>query len=162
MAGLHAILYRVDRAAERLPVERPSTLRGPDGKPVDATIDDLSLTGCKLAVPASAAIEQEVMIGLAGVGIRTARVVWSEADQIGCEFDTPLTNAELQTVQFARTVEEGRFPSLPTQIVDAPEDSAGTPRLAPVARLAIIGGLATASWALVGGIATAGYLLIAN
>lgn len=162
MAGLQATLYRIERTAERLPVERPSTLRGPDGKPIDATIEDLSITGCRLTLPASASIDEEVMIGLAGVGIRAARVVWSRSGQFGCAFDKPLTMAELQLAQFARTVEDGRFPPLPALPELAPRDFQAAAEFPPIVRLAVIGGLASASWALVGSAAIAGYLLIAG
>lgn len=80
---------------------------------IDAMIDNLSISGCRLTIPASASIDEDVMIGLAGVGIRSARVVWSGAGHMGCAFDKPLTMAEFQQAQFVQTVAEGRFPSHP-------------------------------------------------
>lgn len=162
MAGLQATLYQYSRTAERLPVERPSTLRSEDGKPIDATIEDLSITGCRLTLPTDASIGDDVMIGLAGVGIRSAMVIWSDANQVGCAFDKPLTMAEFQTVQFAQTVAEGRFPAPPSQPSHDLAYTQSTSKLPPAARLAIIFGLATASWALIGGIAAAGYFIFAG
>ncbi len=162
MAGLQATLYQIDRGAERLNVERPSTLRGRDGKPVDATIEDLSITGCRLTLPDSETIGEYVMIGLAGVGIRSAQVIWSEANNIGCAFDKPLTAAELETVQVAQTVAAGHFPAPPVLILPNLEDIAETPKLPLHMRVGIIIGLALASWVLVGGFVAAGYLLFAN
>lgn len=162
MAGLLATLYHYNRAAERLPVERPSTLRRADGKPIDATIEDLSVTGCRLTLPPNEKIVEDVMIGLAGVGIRSARVIWSEASQIGCAFDEPLTMAELEQIQFAQTVASGRFPTPAAQPAYAPEETSATPKFTPAVRLGIIVTLAIASWALIGAVATAGYLLFAG
>ena len=162
MAGLPAPLYQFDRSAERLSVERPSTLRGPDGMPVDATIEDLSTTGCRLSLHDTESIGEYVMIGLAGVGIRSAQVIWSEADRIGCAFDKPLTAAELETVKVAQTVAAGHFPAPPVLIQPTLSDIAETPKLPVRTRVGIIVGLALASWALVGGIAAVGYMLFAN
>lgn len=162
MAGLQATHYHVDRTAERLTMARPSTLRGADGKPIDATIDNLSVTGCQLTVPAWADIHTDVVVGLAGVGIRSARVIWSEADHIGCAFHTPLTLAELQQAQFPQTVEEGRFPALPALPEHGTIEVPAKFDYAVTGLVIAVGGLAIAAWALIGGVATAGYLLLAN
>lgn len=160
MPATHAALYRIERTEDRVPVARPSTLRGPNGDPGDVLIEDLSTTGCRLATATDHAIGDEVMIGLAGVGIRQAQVVWAEEGHIGCAFDEPLSLNDIQKTRFAETVAEGRFGNLPTAAEEDAEDGAQGSDFSPRMRLAIIGSLAVASWLAIGGVAAAGLALV--
>ena len=105
-AAIATQLHRTGRAADRLTVDRASTLRGDRNDPVDATIENISLTGCRLHTAADLQIGEVVAIGLAGVGMRSSRVVHATDGRFGCSFDIPLTDAELQETLVANTVTE--------------------------------------------------------
>lgn len=100
---IRALLWDSRRSSERHNVERLSTVRN-EGIPSDVAIDNLSLTGFHLS-GISALMEGDVInIGLAGVGIREARVVWTGEDAAGCSFSIPITTAEFEQTISANTV----------------------------------------------------------
>ncbi|WP_176592680.1 PilZ domain-containing protein [Sphingobium sp. EM0848] len=145
-------MQRLQRKFDRHPLNRASTLRSDDGKPVDVLLENMSLTGFKISTSADLAIGEAVIIGLAGVGVRSARVVWSENGQAGCAFDQPLTALELEETEKAQTVITGAFRS------EAGDDGAVpdmlfagmatpvSPRLRSRYRLALIMFATVASW----------------
>lgn len=93
--GLVAYLYRDSRWAERHQVERDATLRDPDWSPIDITVDNLSEGGFRATVNADLPVGAEIGLGLAGIGLRAARIVRRTDSSYGCEFLTPLTGSEL-------------------------------------------------------------------
>ena len=119
-ALINETLDRLKRTSERLAVKRASTLRARDGLPMDVTIEDISLTGCRVRAPVHFAAGEELMIGLAGVGIRSCSVVWSDYGEIGCEFDVPLTSSELEETRIAKTLRHGNFNSVAFPVIHAP------------------------------------------
>jgi len=94
--GLVAYLYPDARWAERHQVERDATLRDPDWSPIDVTVEDLSESGFRVTAAADLPVGAEIGLGLAGIGLRQARVARRAENLYGCEFLVPLTAAELQ------------------------------------------------------------------
>lgn len=157
---MRATLYRLERSSERLAIGRPSTLRGPDGKPVDVRIEDLSATGCRLGIPFSLQADEEVMIGLPGVGMRSARVIWTEAGQAGLAFADPISFTDVEETRAADPLMHVDFRTLPSlsAITRLDTEGAFTPRL----RLGLILTAAVGSWIIMTGIGKMGYFLLAS
>lgn len=105
---IRALMWDSRRSSERHNVERLSTVRS-GGVPSDVTIDNLSLTGFHLS-GVSALIEGDVInIGLAGVGIREAQVIWTGDGAAGCSFSVPITTTEFEQTISANTVVSAVF-----------------------------------------------------
>ena len=158
---MRATLYRLERTSERLPVGRASTLRGADGDPIDVRIEDLSTTGCRLKTPMSVEIDEEIMIGLPGVGMRAARIIWQQEDEVGCAFTAPLAYGEVEATRTSKTLTHVDFQtrsSPPIAMALAVERRGLSTR----ASLAIILMSAVASWGLVAGLAGVAYALVAH
>lgn len=95
--GIVAQLYRDARHGERYPVALEATLRDAGPVPFDAAIEDLSVSGFRVSAPAELTVGDEIAIGIAGIGVRKARVARSDGTVHGCEFLLPLTNPQLAT-----------------------------------------------------------------
>jgi hypothetical protein len=121
---------------------------------MDVLVEDVSATGCRLSGVRDLGLHEAVLIGLAGLGARPARVVWAQDGQAGCHFDVPLSAAELERAQEAGVVVRSLFPltmspGKPTDMNLAGEPGAPTPR----ARLIVICLAAMASWLILGAVA---------
>ena len=104
----NAKLYRETRAAQRYPSELDSTVRqGSD--PLDATVLDLSTHGFAIEAAEELKVGENISIGLSGIGVRTARIVWQEAGRFGCEFKQPLQHFEVAGAFSASTVVAAPF-----------------------------------------------------
>lgn len=155
---MRAKVYRRERTSERLPVGRASTLRGSDGDPIDVRIADLSTTGCRLSTPLPVEIDEEIMIGLPGVGMRPARVIWQQEGEAGCAFIAPLAFADVEATQISETLRHVNFGTRPTPSIsfDVPYEG---DLVSPRARLLTILAAATAAWGLMSAIVCAGYFI---
>lgn len=159
MSAMHATLYRMERSSERLAIGRASTLRGSDGEPVDVQIDDLSATGCRLSIDVALAINEEVVVGLPGVGMRRGRIIWTEANQAGLAFNDPISLVDVEETRTSvplTHVDFRRLPSPPAIADPAIQEERFTPRRS----LAIIFVAALAAWGIVGAAGAAVYLLL--
>jgi hypothetical protein len=153
-------LHRTDRRDDRHELGRVSTLRGEDGRPLDVLLDDISETGLRIS-QAPALVEGEgVVIGIAGVGTRSANVVWSTDGTAGCELHAPLSREELDITQRIRaTVAE--FPG--TIAIAVPQEDVGAFRRLPFrTRMAVIAASMAGGWLIVGAVAFVGWKLIAR
>ena len=144
-------MQRLQRNSKRHQLNRTSTLRSEDGRPVDVILENMSITGFKIFTEVEIAVGEAIVIGLAGVGVRSAKVVWSENGHAGCAFDSPLTWLELQETEKARTVIEATFPThlVPTDAALMMDDlTIASTRLPSPYRLAAIIVASVASWGL--------------
>jgi hypothetical protein len=151
--GLVAYLYRDGRWAERHPLERDATLRDPDWSPIDVTVEDLSEGGFRVTASTELAIGAEIGLGLAGIGMRQARVVRRTKSLYGCEFLVPLTNSELRAALAGPPTAPIALP-FDAPALEAEEHPERLPLL--MRALAIVGG-AVLAWAIVLGL---GWLLV--
>ena len=110
--SVHATLYSGDRGAERLAFDRSSTLRTEGDTPVDVLIENVSLTGFRLRAPAMLATHQDIRVGMPGIGIRSAHVIWTDQGTVGCMFDRPLGQPELDTVMAFDSAVVAELPEL--------------------------------------------------
>ena len=120
--------------------------------PRDVLLHDLSETGCRVAGLTGAARYDHVMIGLAGLGPRPARVIWTHGDQAGCHFDEPLTDDAVALAQRGGKVIEAQFSR---DLAPPPSQPATTPYSART-RLAVMVAAAALGWALLVAIAWIG------
>lgn len=89
------VLGDIDRrGAIRFDADSPSTLRTPDGIPIDVTVENFSRTGFRFVTEVDFPIGTLVSLGLSGAGARAARIVRRRGDSYGCAFMKPLTSEE--------------------------------------------------------------------
>ena len=84
------------RGAVRFLVQSETTVRGMDGRPFDAVVENFSRTGFLFTAEVELAPGTLIWIGLSGAGAREAKVVWQEGARHGCEFLMPLGRRDLQ------------------------------------------------------------------
>ncbi len=84
------------RGAVRFLVNRETTVRGMDGRPFDAVVENFSRTGFLFKADVELPEGTLIWIGMSGAGAREARVVWREGQRHGCEFLMPLGQRDLQ------------------------------------------------------------------
>ncbi len=149
---IHALLWHGDRSLRTL-LQRRTTLRDAEGKPTDVVLENLSLTGFRMSSTEPLASGQSIMIGLEGVGVRSAKVVWVDDDVAGCEFDHPITDAEMDGTIHANVIVENRFgssePSAEPQV-----EIVNVPYASSRRRFTIVLGAAIVSWGMIAAIAT--------
>lgn len=89
---------RKGRRAERLPVELGAGLRRRGGSRVTVQVLDLSTNGFRVAAQLGLCNGADVWLWLPGLEPWHARVVWTESEIVGCEFERPLHPAVLEMV----------------------------------------------------------------
>lgn len=90
------ILGDIDRrGAIRFDADSPSTLRSPDGEPIDVAVDDFSRTGFRFTADVDLPIGTLVSLGLSGAGSRAARIMRKRDHSYGCAFMKALTDEEI-------------------------------------------------------------------
>ena len=89
------MMNRDARKAARRDARAASTLRSDGMHATDVSVLDLSETGIRIATPATLEIGQEISIGLAGVGARSAHVAWARDGGYGCAFAVKLEPEEV-------------------------------------------------------------------
>ncbi|NYT42750.1 PilZ domain-containing protein [Sphingomonas sp. R-74633] len=90
------ILGDIDRrGAIRFDADSPSTVRAPDGAPIDVQVEDFSRTGFRFASDLDLPVGTLVSLGLSGAGSRAAKVVRRNGSTYGCAFMKALTEEEI-------------------------------------------------------------------
>lgn len=90
------ILGDIDRRGSiRLDVDSPSTLRAPDGQPLDVVVDDFSRTGFHFTANVDLPIGTLVSLGLAGAGSRAAKIMRRRDNGYGCAFMKSLSHDDI-------------------------------------------------------------------
>jgi len=91
------ILGDIDRrGAIRFDADSPSTLRAPDGKPIDVTVEDFSRTGFRFVADIDLPIGTLVSLGLSGAGSRVARILRRQGNSYGCAFMAALSPEDIE------------------------------------------------------------------
>ena len=85
-----AAIERRDGARLVVQISR-ATMRGHGAAPVDATLFDVSVYGCRLRSEAAPADDERVWLRLDGSLPIAATVMWRQEDMVGCRFDTPIS-----------------------------------------------------------------------
>lgn len=130
--------------AQRLSVEATSTLRMTDRRPITITVVNYSETGCQVLAEGNLA-DRSVVIGLAGAGSVSGRVVWSREGRHGIAFDRKISAEDM-----ARAFTGTEVISLRAEILPS---SADEPALEPYSyrtRVALVLSLGTGAWVALG------------
>jgi hypothetical protein len=91
------VLGDVDaRGAVRFHVDRATTMRGMDGAPFDVIVDNFSRTGFLFTSNVELPLGTLVSVGLAGPGVREAKVIRRDGERYGCEFLMPLLHRDME------------------------------------------------------------------
>lgn len=102
--ALAAKLYLDARSSERFDVGVDATLRGVDMLPIDVLVVNLSSTGCAIETPARLEKGAAVRLGLGQAGICEAKIVRRQGKIYGCEFVSPMSQADVAKALSADTV----------------------------------------------------------
>jgi hypothetical protein len=98
------------RRGERPAYGRTGTLRIGDNAASEVIVQDLSREGCRIETDAPVTPSMRVLIGLPGVGIVGARVIWHSSKGYGCLFDDPLPPGSITAAFSATNVRRLRHP----------------------------------------------------
>jgi len=147
MSGaIHATIAKAERESERQSMDRITTVRRDDHKPLDVAIIDISQEGCKIEGAVNFSVDDMVSIGLPGLGCISGRVVWSQNGQCGVAFFGRLEQHEIALIRDAQTVVGGSFQQF--DYYDNTMARGREKRLPPWASALVIFLAAVASWAL--------------
>jgi len=110
-AELSQIPISDGRKAERRIVNLAGALRESGAKTLKIVVLDVSLGGFKAETPEPREEGSEVWLKLSGFEAKRSRVVWTNGKDIGCEFEWPLHQRELDQIVSppARRVPKGVF-----------------------------------------------------
>ena len=143
--ALLATLHDHRRAAERQALDADATLRI-DGRPLDALIANISMSGCLFVCSERLDVGDTVTIGIAGIGRRRVQIVRALGARYGAEFEVPLDQVEID----AAVAEPGEVVvSFPMPIAEpsvGEEEPSRAGKLLPPVRLVVVVGLAVLSW----------------
>ncbi|HEX5181623.1 MAG TPA: PilZ domain-containing protein [Allosphingosinicella sp.] len=97
-AELSQIPITDGRKAERRIVNLAGALREDGTKTLRIVVLDISLGGFKADAPEPIEEGSEVWLKLSGFEAKRSRVVWTNGKDIGCEFEWPLHQRELDQI----------------------------------------------------------------
>ena len=86
------------RQSPRRVVNLAAALREAGAKSLPVVVLDVSLGGFKAEAPEPLEEGAEVWLKLPGCEARRSRVIWAKEKDIGCEFEQPLHQAELDLI----------------------------------------------------------------
>ncbi len=130
--------------ADRVAIDRPSTLRAPERVPLDIAIEDLSARGFRFVVGQKLRVGMIVRVGLCGAGVQDARIVRCDGMTYGCAFLEPLSTARMATAFTAAAVVQGPFAATGP----AAAQVATSDRWPGAVRLAVLIGASALLWAV--------------
>jgi hypothetical protein len=97
-AELSQIPVSDGRKAERRIVNLAGALRESGARTLKIVVIDISLGGFKADTPEPLEEGSEVWLKLSGFEAKRSRVVWTNGKEIGCEFEWPLHQRELDLI----------------------------------------------------------------
>jgi len=83
------------RKAERRIVNLAAALREAGARNNPVVVHDISVGGFKAAAPEPVEMGAEVWLKLPGFELKRSRVVWTNGNEVGCEFESPLHPSEI-------------------------------------------------------------------
>lgn len=105
---------REERRADRVPVRLMTSHAGGN---YPLTLVNLSTTGMLLNSPRPLRLGDQVQVDLPQIGMTTAKVMWNDTDEYGCQFVQPIPEAVVFEAEMAskrnrhRPVERRRVPA---------------------------------------------------
>lgn len=98
---LHSVYRRTDdarRAPRQVVFVSDTELQAPGEAPAPSELLDVSVYGCRLALPEGREVGERVWLRLLGSPPIPATVVWSENGLAGCRFDAPVDRQLVRTL----------------------------------------------------------------
>jgi len=152
--------------ADRVGLERVSTLRDVSDVPTDVVIKNLSRSGCLFQYDGVLPPGCRISLGIAGIGIREARIIRVVGTEHGCEFFAPLNETDVSTALAGSSVVQGFFewnaplegePQMPdfAPLGFSQPEARREIRLSLRLKVAIIVGATILLWGVIGGIVAA-------
>jgi len=147
---LAAKLYHLEggRRSERVAMEVDATLRDQSKTPIDVVVLDISSTGFRVSSPNRLEEGSRISLGLAGIGMNQATVIWRSKNVYGCQFEAPLPQEDVARARSGTSVIAGDFQVLPSSKGRQTSDS--FKKYPPIARTAIIIGSSAMLWTMIG------------
>jgi uncharacterized RDD family membrane protein YckC len=102
--------------SDRIPVDRPGTLRDRARTPVDVVVDNLSTTGCLFVHDSALPLGALISLGIAGLGIRHARISRVDPPHYACAFLVPVAQEDIVAALSAETLVTGAFPQMQPRV----------------------------------------------
>lgn len=90
------------RKAPRRIVNLAAALREEGASVSSASVLDVSTGGCRLQTEAAVEAGAQVWLKLPGLETKRSRIVWTQGTLAGCEFDTPLHEADVEQLTARR------------------------------------------------------------
>ncbi len=134
------------RGRQRIGIQRSAVLRLAGHPPIPITLVDLTRDGCLIETDAVLAADQQIELGIAGIGTVGARVVRSGTIGYGCEFAETLPSGAITNASRANVVQ------LESDMAMASADTAPASKISPRQRLLAIAAIVTLPWAAAAGI----------
>jgi hypothetical protein len=146
--GLAAELYLDSRSLDRRDVEIDATIRDQFSRPVDVTVTNLSRAGFAVEAEIELTVDAELGIGIAGIGIRPATVIWRAGQLYGCRFTRALTPSDFERALVAENVVTAAFNQIAVRQAEVEGEAQAAPeyKLPLPARFAVIVGLSALLW----------------
>ena len=106
-----ALTVLVIRKHQRFAVRQAVRLQWEDSRPSPGLLVEISLDGCRLAIPGSGGLAtgQAVSLAIDAVTARGAQVRWADNGLVGLRFNQPLHNAELDALLTRCRPQTGEF-----------------------------------------------------
>lgn len=92
-----ALVEQRSEPRHRILVSR-ATVRKQGDAPIEATLRDLSVYGCRLACASEHPEGERLWLRLQGNLPVAATVVWNDGDHIGCRFDAPIERSLMRSL----------------------------------------------------------------
>lgn len=143
------------RSEPRVPLGRSGTLRSENRSQLVIRIADLTRDGCRIETDETLLPDEQITIGIAGVGSVEARVVRRSATGYGCVFMTSLPRGRVSAAfeENVVTLPVGANPIAPDSVATGTTDAdraSDVRRVGPSPRstMTIIAAVSIAGWAL--------------
>ena len=130
------------RAAYRPVYNRTAIIRRSDDIAREVGIGDLTRDGCRLKTDEVLEPGENIKVGIGGIGLRSAQVVWRGTEGYGCRFDHPLAPGSITAAFLPSNVSTLSY--APTQTV-----AAHRKKLTARGSLVAIVAITSASWCLI-------------
>jgi anti-sigma factor RsiW len=153
--GLAAELYLDSRSLDRRDVEIDATIRDQFSRPVDVTVTNLSRAGFAVEAEIDLTIDDELGIGIAGIGLRPATVIWRAGQLYGCRFTRALTPSDFERALVAENVVTAAFNQVAVREMEGQTEQQASSqpvveyKLPLPARFAVVVGLSALLWAAI-------------
>lgn len=91
LAVIHEQFASDARSDSRRPVDLNASLRTMGANGIGCLVSNISIAGFMATSYAPVDVGSLIWLSIPGFGALAARVIWVEADRVGCQFETPIS-----------------------------------------------------------------------